>query len=79
MTGDEMRDARGRLGDLWELGRPVTMTELGRILGLQGRDVGASVRDWERGKSPIMGPTALAIGALLDGYRPPNLDDCLRR
>ena len=60
MTGHELRAARGRLGDLWSLGRPLRMAELGRVLGLQGRDVGATVRDWERGKSPISGPAGLA-------------------
>jgi len=79
MDGADMRAARAHLGALWRLGRPATMTELGRVLGLEGRDVGASVRDWERGKSPIRGPTRIAIRALLDGWRPGELESYLRR
>jgi hypothetical protein len=79
MTGDDMREARAALGRLWSLGRPVRMSELGRLLGLQGRDVGATVRDWERGKSPISGPAALAVRALLDGWRPAELERILSR
>ncbi len=79
MTGEELRHARARLGALWRLGRPVALTELGRILGLEGRDQGATVRDWERGKSPIRGPTALAVRAMLDGWRPKELETFLRR
>ena len=77
MTGPELRAARGRLGDLWSLGRPLRMAELGRVLGLQGRDVGATVRDWERGKSPISGPASLAVRAMLEGWRPAEWRDYL--
>lgn len=49
MTGDELRAARGVLGEMWGYGTPLPMAELGRALRLQGRDPGATIRDWERG------------------------------
>lgn len=78
MTGDEMRDARRTLGEAWRLGRPLTMTELGQVLGLAGEDPGATVRDYERGKKPISGPLALALELLLAGGRPADLAERLR-
>lgn len=77
MTGDDMRDARGRLGDLWGLGRPLAMAEMARVLGLGGRDPGANIRDYEQGKTRISGPMSLAIDALLSGWRPADLQDRL--
>lgn len=74
MTGTELRDARGALGELWGLGRPLQMVELGRLLGLGGRDKGASIRDYERGKTSISGPMALAIELMLSGARPADLE-----
>lgn len=74
MTGDELRAARSRLGELWGLGRPLKMAELGRVLGLGGRDPGANVRDYERGTTRISGPLALAVDLMLDGARPVDLE-----
>lgn len=76
MTPDDMRDARGRLGELWGLGRPLKMSELGRALRLAGRDPGESVRDWERGHTPISGPVSVAIEAMLAGFRPSSPAYC---
>jgi hypothetical protein len=76
MTPDQLRDARLTLGLMWGLKRPLTMTEMGRALRLQGRDVGRSIRDWERGHTPISGPVSVAVEAMLAGYRPA---DCLQK
>lgn len=73
MTGKDIKAARNRLGELWGLGRPLRMAELGRALRLQGRDPGESVRDWERGNTPVSGPVSVAIEAMLAGYRPANM------
>lgn len=70
MTPEQFRDARATLGAMWGLGRPLRMAEMGRALRLQGRDPGASVRDWERGHTPISGPVSVAVEAMLAGYRP---------
>jgi hypothetical protein len=70
MTGDDIRDARATIGQLWGLNRPLTMAEMGRALRLQGRDVGSSIRDWERGRTPISGPVQVAVEAMLAGFRP---------
>ena len=75
MTGSDLRDARRTLGEMWGLGRPVTMAELGRLLRLKGRDPGASVRDWER-DGPT-GPASVAIEMMLDGARPRGLESTL--
>ena len=72
MTGPELQEARGRLGMIWNLGRPVSMTELGRALRLTGRDPGASIRDYERGTTQISGPLSVAIDMMLNGALPPD-------
>ena len=76
MNGKELRDARGTLGELWGLPGPLPMAALGRVLRLQGRDPGATVRDWERRGGPT-GPAALAVELMLDGARPRDLENLL--
>lgn len=68
MKGPDIRAARATLGMMWGLNRPLHMSELGRALRLQGRDPGASVRDWERGHTPVSGPVEVAIEAMLAGF-----------
>lgn len=70
MTPVELRAARATLGKMWGLNRPLHMSEMGEALGLQGRDPGRSVRDWERGHTPISGPVRIAVSAMLAGYGP---------
>jgi hypothetical protein len=71
MTGAELRKARGTLGQRWGLERPVSMEEMGRILRLTGKDVGASVRDMEARES-VSGPVSVVIDMLLAGAVPPE-------
>ena len=70
MNPTELREARAVLGQMWGLGRPLHMSELGRALKLQGRDPGSSVRDWERGHTQISGPVSIAVKAMLAGFKP---------
>ena len=72
MTQFAITRARDQLGQAYGLGRPLHAAELGRLLGCERRDPGASVLDWENGKRAISGAVAVAIGALLAGYRPPG-------
>lgn len=72
MTPEQFRDARGTLGFMWGLDRPLRMTEMGRALRLTGRDPGNSIRDYERGKTQISGPISVAVEAMLAGFRPNN-------
>lgn len=72
MTGDELRDARGTLGAMWGLGRPLHMSELGRALRLGGRDPGESIRGYERGNTRISGPVSVAVNMMLNGTLPPD-------
>jgi len=72
MTGDDLHAARATLGELWGKGRPLLMSELGRALRLGGRDPGASIRDYERGKTKISGPMSVAVELMLEGARPPD-------
>jgi len=72
LNGKQLREARGRLGDLWGLGRPLHMTEMGRVLRLGVADPGQSIRDYERGTTKISGPVSLAIELLLSGALPPG-------
>jgi hypothetical protein len=78
MTPNQLRDARAALGDIWgdkPKGKnpPISMSHLGRILKLKGRDPGATIRDWERGHQAISGPVSVAIEALLAGFRPKHM------
>lgn len=72
MTGAQLRDARAALGEAWGLGRPLKMAEMARACGLGGRDPGATVRDYEDGKTKISGPLSKLVRAYLNGYRPPE-------
>lgn len=53
MTPDTLKSIRKELG--------LTQSELGRALGLSGKDPGHTVRMWELGKRPITGPVALCL------------------
>jgi hypothetical protein len=72
MTGDELRDARAALGHMWGKGRPLFASELGAALRMAGRDKGESIRDYERGKTPISGPISVAVEMMLQGQLPPD-------
>lgn len=71
MTGDDLYNARRALGELWGLGRPLHMAEMGRALRLGGKDVGASIRDYER-KDTVSGPISVAVDMMLKGAPPPD-------
>jgi hypothetical protein len=74
----DIRSARGRLGRMWGLSRPLSYSEMGRVLRLGGVRPDQSVRDYERGKTSVSGPLSLAIELMLAGARPVDLDDKLR-
>lgn len=75
MTGDEIHAARRTLGEMWGLGRPLRMSELGRLLRLSSDRPSETVRTWEQ-RGPT-GPVQCAIEAWLDGARPRNLREVL--
>lgn len=43
-----------------------TAAALGRALELEGRDPGRTVKQWESGKAPIMGPARVALRLMLE-------------
>jgi hypothetical protein len=47
-------------------------SELGRALRLGGKRPGDSIRDYERGKTPISGPITVAVSMFLAGCLPPD-------
>lgn len=71
MTRNQIIEARAQLGKLAGLDRPLRKSELGRALRLQGRDVGATVHEWER-RGTITGPASVAIEMMLAGAEPPD-------
>ena len=71
MTGEQVRDARAKLGELWKKGRPLYASELARALRMGGRDPGLSILHWERGK-PVTGPVSALIEVYLKGVKPPD-------
>lgn len=78
MTRQKLIAARSALGALAGLDRPLHKSELGRALRLQGRDVGATVHDWER-NGTITGPASVAIELMLAGAEPPDGWDAVLR
>lgn len=78
MTPTELRTARATLGQMWGLGRPLKMSEMGRALGLGGRDPGESIRDYERGKTPVSGPLSRLVRVYLGGALPPDGLDSIK-
>jgi hypothetical protein len=74
MTGNEIRDARVTLGELYRLGRPLHAVELARLLGLPGRDPGRTIRAYELDKYPVPGPISVAIEMMCAGATPPTFD-----
>lgn len=78
MPDIDMRAARAALGEMWSLGRPLKASEMGRLLGLKGRDPGAQVLKWERGE-PITGPVRVAVEMMLDGAIPRSASQLISR
>ena len=74
----DLRAARGKLGTMWGLSRPLHMSEMGRLLRLKGNDPGQSVRDWERRPETMTGPASVAIELMLAGGRPEHWENALR-
>lgn len=72
MSAKEIRAARARLGELWGKGRPLYASELARSLRLGGRDPGATVLAWERGKTTVTGPVSALVTLYLSGVKPPD-------
>lgn len=77
MTGDELRTARWILGKAWDLGRPLTLDEMARILRLAGKDPAGSLHNYERGNAPVSGPLSLAVELLIAGGRSAEVDQLL--
>lgn len=57
MTKEEVREARRKLG--------LTQDELATRLGFSNRWSKDTVRAWEKGRTPVQGPAALAIRLIL--------------
>lgn len=73
MTPKELEQARDALGQMWRLGGPLKAADLGRLLEIERRDPGATVRAWETGKTQdVPGPVSAYVKALLAGYVPDN-------
>ena len=72
MTGPDLTAARARLGEMWNLPRPLKKAELGRLLRLGSRDPGESVSDWESERTRIPGPAIVAVQMMLAGALPPG-------
>jgi hypothetical protein len=79
MSPDQLRNARATLGEMWGLGRPLHMSEMGRALRLGGRDPGESIRDYERGATRISGPVSVAVEMMLAGMIPPDGIEAIRK
>lgn len=72
MTGDEVREARYVLGHRWGCGRMLPKSDMGRILGLSGRDPGYMIDRYEKGTSQVPPHVAVTITLYLSGATPPD-------
>lgn len=72
LTPQDITRAREVLGLAWGMDRALHCSELARVLRLGGRDPGATIRDYERGKTKISGPASVALEMLLEGGVPPD-------
>jgi hypothetical protein len=72
MKPSDLTAARVALGKLWGLGRPLKMSELGRLLRFPSTDPGQSIRDYEAGETRIPGPVTVAVEMMLRGAPPPD-------
>lgn len=69
ITSQDVKDAKKKLG--WSVG------EIADALRLSETSGSTTVRAWMSGKREISGPAAVALEAIVDGYRPDHLDyDC---
>jgi hypothetical protein len=73
MTGEQVREARIRLGELWDKKpEPISNARLARSVRLGGRDPGLNVTNWESGKTAVSGPVSALIELYLRGAKPPD-------
>jgi len=72
LTPKQLIAARTKLGKMAGLDRPLSRSELGRMLRLKGKEPGQSVRKWEEGSSTLSGPASVAIELMLAGNPPPD-------
>jgi hypothetical protein len=74
VTGaDLVRTARFDLGLQYELGRPLCMNELARLIGLKDGP-GNMIKKIEAGRANMSGPVEVTIRMLLEGHRSPRHD-----
>jgi hypothetical protein len=66
ITAQDVKDAKKKLG--WSVG------EIADALRLSETSGSTTVRAWMSGKREISGPAAVALEAIVDGYRPEHLD-----
>ena len=66
MTPKELKDARGSLGTAWGLRRPVSSSEMARLLRLKSGKGDDTILGYEAGKGTISGPMSLAIEMMLE-------------
>jgi hypothetical protein len=71
LTGEDLRRARARIGELWALDRPLHCAELGRALEFADGDPGASIRRYEGARTAdVPGPVAAGVKMMLGGAIP---------
>lgn len=69
-TPDRIKNAMHTLGHRIGLKRPLRSSELGRALGLSGKNAGKSVDRWLKGQTTPQGRKLDMINALLGGAEP---------
>lgn len=82
LLGMPVAEARDKLGHAWGLERPLTRAEIARALGLSPKWGGSFISKLElppeRNPPGLAGPTAVALRMMLDGARPPTMDDVIK-
>jgi hypothetical protein len=71
MRGTDLPAVRERLGELWNVGRPLRPIELGRACGFVGRRAWEAIARWEARDDELAPPVSTLLEAMLSGaFRP---------
>jgi hypothetical protein len=72
VTSEDLLAARKTLGFRWGYGRGLHASEMGRALGLSGRDPGRLVRLYERDINQMPRHVVMTVKLYLEGAYPPE-------
>lgn len=70
----DVRQARKKIGKSMGLGRPLSCSEVARMLRMAPTSGGMTVKKWQD-EGTITGPASVALEMILGGAIPPTIDE----